>query len=318
MGKFTEYLSQNAPRILYVNVAVEFIVIASLGTIATLDGKCGEQWNTVEAYRWASVILSFGAQFYFAYHSIVKHNITELLAFLIVSVLTAVCFYIKVVMLWPTCSQSTLLEYLMILLSFVILANQAFYVLSARIVYENFRWKIFKMTVDDKVQKMIQNLEEFKAMLKVNMLLQMLIFLGYFMFIDFEYYRQHGTYFWFIIDAVLLFFYVLVTRIGFISAESKNKARNIKIFLGYLTMMQIYELVKFWPLFDVASISDIDFTGEKYAIIISQIVIGLAGIGTQIYTTIIARRYYKDADIIHENADNQTKLIEDNNSESNY
>jgi len=174
------------------------------------------------------------------------------------------------------------------------------------------------MTVDDKVQKMIQNLEEFKAMLKVNMLLQMLIFLGYFMFIDFEYYRQHGTYFWFIIDAVLLFFYVLVTRIGFISAESKNKARNIKIFLGYLTMMQIYELVKFWPLFDVASISDIDFTGEKYAIIISQIVIGLAGIGTQIYTTIIARRYYKDADIIHENADNQTKLIEDNNSESNY
>ena len=57
---------------------------------------------------------------------------------------------------------------------------------------------------------MVINWEEFKAMIKVNFLLQILIFLGYFIFVD--YYSE--DFWWYYVDSGLIFFYLIFTRMA--------------------------------------------------------------------------------------------------------
>ena len=62
---------------------------------------------------------------------------------------------------------------------------------------------------------MLINWEEFKAMIKVNFLLQILIFLGYFMLID----SYGNNKWWYYLDATLLFIYLLFTIMAFIAVN---------------------------------------------------------------------------------------------------
>jgi len=159
---------------------------------------------------------------------------------------------------------------------------------------------------------MFQNWEEFKAMIKVNLVMQLLMFLGYFIFVDYEE-SNEGRAWWYYIDGVLLVLCIMFARLGYVAAQSKNKVRNMKTYLIYLFLIQLYEIFKFWPLTNVVQASA--FANEHYSIIISQVVIGLAGIGTQIYTTIIARRYYKEGGELHD-AMISSQVVDDNASDN--
>ena len=64
---------------------------------------------------------------------------------------------------------------------------------------------------------MFKNWKIFETMLKVNLFMQILIFLGYFMFIDYEQYLQKNHDWWYYIDSALLFIYFICTRLGFLA-----------------------------------------------------------------------------------------------------
>jgi len=191
----------------------------------------------------------------------------------------------------------------MVLLSVVILFNQIFYFIAARGVYENAQWNIFQLSIDAEVQKFFSLQEEFIGLIKVNLLVQMLIFLGYFMFVDYEEQKQQNHWFWYAVDGGLLLGYFIASRIGYVAARSRAKQKYISAFLLYLFGMQAYEILKFWPLLIIENDPESEIQQEKYAIVISQVVIGVSGIATQIYTTYIAKKYYNEVQKLPEDTD---------------
>ena len=81
--KAKSFLKDKAPKALYINISIEFLVILTLGVIATQNESilkdyinhifikgCYDINNLVEDYRLAAVILSYFTQIYFAYSSV--------------------------------------------------------------------------------------------------------------------------------------------------------------------------------------------------------------------------------------------------------
>jgi len=288
--------------LLYTNVLAEIAIIISFAIVTSLNPECTQQFDLVEAYRLAAIFLSLFAQFYFAYHSIVKSRITQIIAFLFISVITALSFYAKVWMVWSSCSRTPGFEALLFVYCLLIFLNLFCYFVIADVVYKDAQWNMARISLVEEDQKILKAQEGFVGMLKVNLVLQLLIFLGYFMLTDYEEVRENNSY-WYATDAIVLFFFLIATRIGYVSAKSKTKVKNIHYYLVYIFATQIYEIAKLWPLFDVESDPSPQMQNDKTAIIISQMMICAVGLAVQFYTTILARRFYREVHNLPEKID---------------
>jgi hypothetical protein len=55
-------------------------------------------------------------------------------------------------------------------------------------------------------------------MIAINFLFQVLVFLGYVTFYDYEIYETFGIYYWWIIDGSVFFFLIIFSQLGYVAA----------------------------------------------------------------------------------------------------
>jgi hypothetical protein len=140
-----------------------------------------------------------------------------------------------------------------------------------------------------------QSWSQLKAMININFLFQVLVFMGYVAFFD-----DTDNKMWYIIDGAVFVLLFIVTKIGHVAVRRRAKVQNLKCYEFILVLIIPFEIYKVFDLYDAVNTERL--IAFKYSILISQNIISnlcwsllifLDGIGIliQIYTICLSWKF---------------------------
>ncbi|CAK72416.1 unnamed protein product (macronuclear) [Paramecium tetraurelia] len=244
--KIYDYIREKGSKQLFILISIQmsFLIISCVTFIILENNQTDAEYRRENLYKWLILLLFSLSQYYYAWHSIIKKNMLELLAYLIISICTTTAstlryFYISMneeldhkILVQSVC-------YIYIVFSIFV---QIVGLISYKYFLEAFRDEIFKkIGASVNEQNKFKWFTSFECLLEVYAQLTLLIFVTFFFFFDTSIDDQKQVHL--IADICAIVIIIIGFAIGYIGVK-KRQLKLVYLYFGVAFLICIAENVK--------------------------------------------------------------------------
>ncbi|CAD8050193.1 unnamed protein product [Paramecium sonneborni] len=244
--KIYNYIREKGSKQLFILISIQlsFLILSCVILIIIENEQNNAEYRRENLYKWLILLLFSLSSFYYAWHSIIKKNMLELLAYLIISICTTIAstlryFYISI-------NEELDHKILVQIVCYVYIGFSIFVQIMGLISYkyfiEAFRDEIFtKIGASVNEQNKFKWFTSFQCLLQVYAQLTFLIFVTFFFFFDTSIEQQSQIHLIADISAIIVIIAGFV--IGYIGVK-KRKLKLVYLYFFIAFLICIAENVK--------------------------------------------------------------------------